>query len=97
MQKLLTGRDGQTRGAVLKLATKSGRPGTLQRPVQRLYPLGVAQCGAEDEPDITDETHMPEEGSKVESQTRPQRDSALKARDRVRAWTSELMEDEEHG
>ena len=97
VQKLLTGRDGQTRGAVLKLVNKSGRHGTLQRPVQRIYPLGVTQCRADDEPDITDNTPMPEESHEAEPPTRPQRDSALRARDRVRAWTSELMEDDERG
>ena len=39
VQKLITGRDGQTCGAVLKLPTNSRRFTTLQRPVQLIYPL----------------------------------------------------------
>ena len=42
-KKLITRRDGQTRGAVSKVVNKNGRHSTLQRPVQRIYPLGVTQ------------------------------------------------------
>lgn len=58
VQKLIVGTDGQIRGAVLKVADKSGRPITLQRPVQLLYPLGVSQAETEpsDEVDARDVT-----------------------------------------
>lgn len=100
MQKLITGRDGQTRGAVLRVTNKSRRYTTLQRPVQRIYPLGVTQSVTQDEPEAVDSARKPEpEAGKREAElpTRPQRESALRGRDRVRAWTSQLMEDEEHG
>ena len=56
VQKLITGRDGQTRGAVLKVANKNGGHSTLQRPVQRIYPLGVTQSEADGESDIDSNT-----------------------------------------
>ena len=37
------------------------------------------------------------EGHESKPLTRPQRGSALRARDRTRVWTSELLEDDEHG
>ena len=52
VQKLIVGVDGHTRGALLKVADKSGKPTTLRRPVQLLYPIGVvAQSQDETEPD----------------------------------------------
>ena len=94
IQRLLSGKDGLNRGAVLKVANKSGRLTTLQRPLQLLYPLGVTQSMAENESD-------PDHGniSEPEKETsnlppRPKRDSALRARDQVCAWTSELLEEE---
>ncbi len=37
--ELITGRDGKTRGAVVKVPYRSGRTITLRRPLQLLYPL----------------------------------------------------------
>lgn len=42
VNSLIKGKDGQTRGAVLQVASGSGRSSTLQRPIQLLYPLEVA-------------------------------------------------------
>ena len=95
IRRLLTGKDGLNRGAVLKVANKGGRLTTLRRPVQLLYPLGVAQSMAENE---SDSVHgdIPEPEEEVSNlPPRPKRDSALRARDRVCAWTSELLEDDE--
>ena len=41
VQELIVGRDGKTRGAVLRL-TKNERCSTLSRPLQLLYPLEIA-------------------------------------------------------
>ena len=38
---LVVGRDGQTRGAVLKVASSGSQATTLQRPLRRLYPLEI--------------------------------------------------------
>lgn len=45
VEELITGKDGETRGAKVKMLTKKGRPTYLNRPVQKLYPLEVRdQC-----------------------------------------------------
>ena len=77
--------------AVLKVANKSGRPATLQRPVRRIYPLGVTQSETFDEPEAPDNAENPEleENHETERLKHPQRNSAL------RAWTSEIMEEDE--
>ena len=43
IQEILVGRDGETRGAVLRTVGRGGRATTLQLPVQLLYPLEVHQ------------------------------------------------------
>ena len=39
VERLMEGVDSKVRGAVLKMTTASGKPTTLRRPVQRLYPV----------------------------------------------------------
>ena len=41
VQGLITGRDGKVRGASLKVASRSGTPTMLNRPLQLLYPLEI--------------------------------------------------------
>ena len=41
---LITGADGITRDAVVKIPSSVGRPITLRRPLQLLYPLEVSRC-----------------------------------------------------
>ena len=41
VQELLIGKDGKARGAVIKCASRGGRPSTMRRPVQRLYPVEI--------------------------------------------------------
>ena len=99
VRKLITGRDGQTRGPVLKLPTKGGRFATLQRPVQLIYPLGVAESETQEESETvdTEEPELEQGRDEPEPFKRPQRDSALRACDRMKTWTSELMEEVEYG
>lgn len=40
--KTVTGHDGRIRGAVLKVSSPTGRPSTLRRPLQLLYPLEMS-------------------------------------------------------
>ena len=42
---MLSGKDGHVHGAVLAVASRSGHPMTLQRPLQLLYPLAFNHCG----------------------------------------------------
>ncbi len=39
VESLITGNDGQTRGAVVRVASADRRPNLLRRPLQLLYPL----------------------------------------------------------
>ena len=39
--ELIESRDGHKRGAVLQIISKKGKPSTLRRPVQKLFPLEV--------------------------------------------------------
>ena len=41
IQSLIVGRDGIARGAVVRVASSSGSPTILQRPLQKLYPLEI--------------------------------------------------------
>ena len=41
VEELITGKDGEIRGAKVKVLTKKGRPMYLNRPVQELHPLEV--------------------------------------------------------
>ncbi len=84
IQELITGADGQTRGAILQLANKAG---TLRRTVQLLYPLGVSQSVTQE--DTADEIEPEEERS--ETPGRPQRRAAARGRDRVRAQSKQIM------
>ena len=49
VRSLITGRDGHMRGAVLHVPSSGGN-GTLQRPLQHLYPLEVASHQMQQEP-----------------------------------------------
>lgn len=72
---------------------------TLQRPVQLLYPLGITQAVAENsttEDTSTSQDAEPEEvTSSLPPNPRPQRESASRARDKLRTWTAELLEEDE--
>ena len=104
VEDTIIGRDGQTRGAVVRVHAKGNRTLILQRPIQRLYPLEI-NCHIEDSKE--DELHISEnvsisnqeETTMVECQhstddarltRRPRRAAALKARDRVNACMYEL-------
>jgi len=43
VEELITGKDGEIRGANVKVLTKKGKPMYLNRPVQKLYPLEVRE------------------------------------------------------
>ena len=87
----ITGRDGVVRGATLKVASKSGLPTILQRPLQLLYPLEISSdpSTTTTEDSATQPRHssspVPEERV---THTRPQRKAAVEGR-RVRQWCAE--------
>ena len=87
VEKLIT---GLVRGAMLRLPAKNGRQTTLQCPIQLLYHLEISsECQPSNRPDVhvdttahlevTPQTDSTEEKSRPRS--RPQRQSASRARD----------------
>ena len=71
VEKLLKGQDKVTRGALVKLAPKNGKPSLLHRPIQWLYPLEVNQ-EAKERPSTTDEGNAaepPEVSDNITSET----------------------------
>ena len=96
VENLITGRDGLVRGAVLRLPSKSGQLTTLQRPLQLIYPLEITQAerhsaNKSDEGEValreTPPANDPSEEDRVESHSRPQQLSALRARDQFKEWS----------
>ena len=49
VMRLLTGKDGHQRGAVLRVAARGGQATTLQRPLQLLYPLKIHDSSGKDD------------------------------------------------
>ena len=59
LTKLLTGKDGHSRGAILRVAARGGRATTMQWPLQILYPLEF-HCGSSKNDDhINTEQNLP--------------------------------------
>jgi hypothetical protein len=95
IEKLLSGKDGLVRGAVLRLPSKNGHSSTLRRPIQLLYPL-ISHVGFEPAP-VTEPSAKEGEASievtgDTSSHVRPRRASALKARERCKKWSMEILE-----
>ena len=100
VQKVLTGRDGLTRAAVVKVAGSNRQQPTLKRPIQLLYPLEIRS----DVSTVTSSKDTPEPISELESSpqdrcenagsvcppTRPKRVVAQRARRVTKDWISEL-------
>ena len=86
VQELIIGRDGNTRGAVLKVPTKNGGTTTLRRPVQLLYPLEL-RC--EIQPNQEEQISEEQQVERTPRQ-RPKRQAATEARDRINACLMEL-------
>ena len=80
--ELITGQDGKTRGAVVKVPSKRGGTTTLRRPLQLLYPLEIKCMDHCDQGRVSDEQQA--ECQVLESPTvYPRRRAAAEARDRV--------------
>lgn len=87
---VIKGNDGQARAASVRVSVK-GRPKTLNRPVQHLYPLEVVSSCTDNESLTREDTHcVTDPNSDVdpkESSARPQRSTAAQARDCIFAQT----------
>ena len=102
VQEVLTGRDGFTRAAVVRVAASDRQQSTLKRPIQLLYPLEIHSnistptvISSDDtttlssEPNPCEQAHS-EEVDSVASSTRPSRGAAQRARRVTRDWITEL-------
>ena len=94
IEEVIIGRDGRTRGAVLRVASASRRGTVLQRPLQRLYPLEISSSTPDKEKEKPDETAgcdrvTSEESAAQERQSavpvRSRRAAAMEARNWCRA------------
>ena len=84
VEKLVTGQDGLTRGAILRVSSTGERASTLQRPLQRLYPLELSSTTADvGITDLSQCSHQEDEpiGWTEEVSTRPKRAAVVQARD----------------
>ena len=79
VERLITGQDGSTHGAVLKVPTRSGGTTTLRRPVQLLYPLELGCKIQAKQTDLLSEEQI----SELPPRQHSVRQAATKARDRV--------------
>ena len=50
VEQLIHGADDRVRAAVVKVISKSGRPVTMKRPVQRLFPLEIHVVSNDEQP-----------------------------------------------
>ena len=98
VQKLLTGKDDQVRGAEVRVSTPTGQI-TLRRPVQVLYPLELKDpltqrvpvetvAGSEEAPADPNITQ-----SSGEREPRPSRRAAAQARELFRTLAIDLADD----
>ena len=104
VQEVLTGRDGLTRAAVVKVAGSNRQQSTLKRPVQLLYPLEIRSdistvTSSEETPEPISEPESHEQDhsenvDSVDSPLLPKRDAAQRARKVTKDWIIELEKDD---
>ena len=82
--KLLTGKDGYTRGVELEVADKKCQRKRLQRPLQLLYSLEIKEQRSDPEAD-----HEEQAGTTEEKRARPRRAAAMDADWRRRLMTED--------
>ena len=96
--ELIVGSDGQTRGATLEVST-NGKLSTLRRPISRLYPLEVepksnldSEMSTAEGDESNQDRQMTTQSESPTSKERPARAAAVRARQQVRDWMSELTD-----
>ena len=87
----ITGRDGKTRGAVVKVPAKNGGTTTLRCPLQLLYPLEI-KCKDQYEQGRESAEQLTKDQVMDSPTVRVQRRAAAEARDRVNACLIELQD-----
>ena len=103
VQEVLTGRDGLTIAAVIKVAASDQRYSILRRPIQLLYPLEI-HSNVSPMRDVcatppSEDTSGPEKSDPATGSdnldtparpTRPRRDAARRATEMTKDWIAEL-------
>ena len=91
------GKDGQARGAILRVGTTKDRETILRRPLQKLYPLEVGSSDIEEEPhddnaserstsdEVSNEEEQRERDIETNEPKRPRRAAAIESRSRTQA------------
>ena len=94
VQTLLTGQDGQTRAATVKLASSGRQHPLLRRPIQLLYPLEIHRETPVSDPSSDSSSESPPTTERPnpneKSQLRPRRAAARQADEVRKSWISEL-------
>ena len=97
MQSLISGKDGEVRGAILKVGSKDGSSTVLQRPLQLIYPLevnsGPTTPPPSEQDDDTVDRLCPSTPQETAEPPRPRRKAALKARQLIRKCCIEDLVD----
>ena len=89
-------RGGHVRGAVLKLPTKNGHFTNLQQPLQLLYPLEIKPSGPRPPTELDKRTEHTYDNEQPQDDThpiRPIRQSALRTKDCLKEWSSQLLDE----
>lgn len=95
VKELLTGKDGQTRAATVRIVSRDRQHTILNRPIQLLYPLEL-HCEPDDS-EYTDNEVEPAESIPEEQETRPtrpKRAAAIRNEEARREWIAEMEKDE---
>ena len=95
VQEIMKGRDGQTRAAVVKIASCDQQHSILKRPIQLLYPLEI-QCESteKDLPPGTECSKSLPQPPDTTEHARPKRVATKKADEVRRGWIAELEKDD---
>lgn len=91
VEDMIVGRDGQVRGAVLRVPSRSGHCTTLRRPLQRLYPLEIGCNPSEKAPDTGNAQFPTSQPPRVAVSPRTLRRATPKDRLRYRPGTDSRL------
>ena len=89
VEELINGADGKTRGAKVRVVSKTGRPSVLRRPIQHLYPLKVNEAPENDDNHMMGEDENGQNSVVSVCRHRPNRAAAIRARDQTATWISD--------
>ena len=92
--KLLMGKDGRARGAILKVSARGDQATTLQRPLQLLYPLEIHCSASKDDEASSDEQPIISEDDNELEVRKSRRAASVKAQEHFKDWSAQLLEDD---